>query len=158
MKAQSCVLFFFGHAKGQLAHKFCQITEQIEAALSEIPYDKLDLSEEVQEQIELVHAQLRRAKERPDSPDSQLDLDLALAQREKDPDPAVLKRLSEKLELKTISDLKKESLAFHELVISSDGDRETGCRRPMKDYASKNGWMQDTRLAQKHNRLCRILH
>lgn len=33
-----------------------------------------------------------------------------------------MKRISEKLHLRTINDLKKESLAIHELVISSDGD------------------------------------
>ncbi|XP_065870330.1 U-box domain-containing protein 14 isoform X2 [Euphorbia lathyris] len=126
--------------RDKIAHKFCQITEKIEAALSEIPYDKLDLSEEVREQIELVHAQLRRAKERPDSPDAQLDLDLAMAQKEKDPDPAVLRRLSEKLELRTINDVKKESLAFHELVILSGGhpgdwfDKMSSLLKKLKDY------------------------
>lgn len=91
-------------------------------------------------QIELVHTQLRRAKEKPESLDSQLDLDLALAQREKDPDPAVLKRLSEKLELKTIGDLKKESHAFHELVISNGGDpgdwfpKMSSILKKLKDY------------------------
>lgn len=35
-----------------------------------------------------------------------------------------MKRLSEKLHLRTINELKKESLAIHELVISSDGDPE----------------------------------
>jgi hypothetical protein len=73
-------------------------------------------------QIELVHAQFKRAKGRKDSLDFQLDMDLALALKEKDLDPAILKRLSEKLHLKTINDVKKESLAFHELVISSNGD------------------------------------
>ncbi|KAH7547860.1 hypothetical protein ACOSP7_032884 [Xanthoceras sorbifolium] len=108
--------------RDKIASKFHQTTEQIEAALSEIPYDKLDLSEEVHEQIELVHAQFRRAKGRPESPDLQLDRDLTAAQREKDPDLATLKRLSEKLQLRTINDLKKESLAFHELIIMSGGD------------------------------------
>lgn len=51
-----------------------------------------------------------------------MDKDLAISEEEKDPDPAILKRLSEKLHLRTINDLKKESLAIHELVISSDGD------------------------------------
>lgn len=126
--------------RDKIAHKFCQITGKIEAALSEIAYDKLDLSEEVREQIELVHTQLRRAKEKPESLDSQLDLDLALAQREKDPEPAVLKRLSEKLELKTIGDLKKESHAFHELVISNGGDpgdwfpKMSSILKKLKDY------------------------
>lgn len=73
-------------------------------------------------QIELVHIQFKRAKGRPDSPDVQLELDLEIAQKEKDPDHTVLKGLSEKLQLITINDLKKESLAFHELVISSGGD------------------------------------
>lgn len=69
-----------------------------------------------------MHAQFKRAKERMDSPDVQLYMDLYSAQNEKDPDPSVLKRLSEKLQLKTINDLKKESLALHEMVISSGGD------------------------------------
>ncbi|GLT65359.1 hypothetical protein SLA2020_377970 [Shorea laevis] len=106
----------------KIAQKFHQVTEQIEAALSEIRYDNLDISEEVREQIELVHAQFKRAKGRKDSLDFQLDMDLAIAQKEKDLDPAILKRLSEKLHLKTINDVKKESLAFHELVVSSNGD------------------------------------
>jgi hypothetical protein len=37
--------------RDHIADKFNQITEKIEAALSEIPYDKLNLSEEVQEQV-----------------------------------------------------------------------------------------------------------
>ncbi|XP_057979187.1 U-box domain-containing protein 14 [Malania oleifera] len=108
--------------RDKIADKFRQITEQIEAALNMIPYDKLDISEEVQEQIELVHAQFKRAKGKRDSPDVQLEVDLTIAQKEKDPDIAVLKRLSEKLQLRTINDLKKESLAFHEMVIASGGD------------------------------------
>ncbi|KAJ7970494.1 RING-type E3 ubiquitin transferase [Quillaja saponaria] len=112
--------------KDKMADKFQQVTEQIEAALSEIQYDKLEVSEEVQEQTELVHAQFKRAKGRMESADLQLDLDLAIAQKEKDPDPVILKRLSEKLNLRTINDLKKESVAFHELVISSGGDPGDG--------------------------------
>lgn len=100
---------------------FLQVTEQIEQALSQISYDKLDISEEVREQIELVHAQFRRAKGGADSPDILLDMDLAMAQKERDPDPSILKRLAEKLDLRTTNDLKKESLAIHDMVISSSG-------------------------------------
>lgn len=141
--------------RDKIVQKFCQITEKIEAALSEIPYDKLDLSEEVLEQIELVHAQLRRAKERPDSLDSQLELDLAIAYREKDPDPAVLKRLSEKLELKTINDLKKESVAFQELVISNGGDpvewfhKMSSLLKKLKDYVQMENPEADNSEAEK---------
>lgn len=105
-----------------IADKFRQITEKVEAALSEISYDKLEISEEVQEQIELVHAQFKRAKSQTEFADLQLDLDIAVAQKEKDPDPAILKRLSEKLHLRTINDLKKESSELHELVITSNGE------------------------------------
>ncbi|KAG7947853.1 hypothetical protein I3843_14G115400 [Carya illinoinensis] len=103
--------------QGKTAQKFQQVTEQIEAVLSEIHYDNLDIFEE----IELVHAQFQRAQGRLDSFDFQMDLVSTIAQKEKDPEPTVLKRLSEKLHLKTINDVKKESYAFHELVISSGG-------------------------------------
>jgi hypothetical protein len=101
--------------------KFHLITEQIEAALSQIPYDKLDISEEVREQIQLVHAQFKRAKEKMEDPDIQLAGDISMVQNGKDPDLALLKRISEKLHLKTIHDLKRESLAIHDLVILSGG-------------------------------------
>ncbi|PNY03127.1 clathrin heavy chain 1-like protein, partial [Trifolium pratense] len=80
------------------ADKFQQITEKFEAALSDISYNKLEisLSEEVQEQIELIHAQFKRAKSRTE--------------------------FSEKLHLRTINDLKKESSELHKLVITSNGE------------------------------------
>ncbi|XP_077220235.1 plant U-box 14 [Tasmannia lanceolata] len=106
----------------EIAKKFHVVTEQLEKALSEISYDKLDIPEEVQEQIELVHAQFRRAKGRMETPDLQLFMDLSLARIEEDTDPHVLKRLTEKLQLRTINDLKKESHALHEMVISGDED------------------------------------
>ncbi|XP_048231865.1 U-box domain-containing protein 14 [Ricinus communis] len=141
--------------RNEIAQEFCLITEKIEAALNEISYAKIDLSEEVREQIELVHSQLRRAKARPDYLDLQLDLDLAIAQREKDLDPAVLKRLSEKLELKTINDLKKESLAFHELVISSGGDpgdsleKMSSILKKLKDYVQMENSEADNSESDK---------
>lgn len=48
-------------------------------------------------------------------------MDLAAAQMYDDPDPIIFKRLSEKLNLMTMNDIKKESLAIHEMVISSGG-------------------------------------
>lgn len=106
-------------------------------------------------QIELVHAQFRRAKGRPDILDFQLELDLAMAQREKDPDSAILKRLSEKLQLVTIDDLKKESIAFHELVICSGGDpgewleKMASLLKKLKDYVQTENPEADTSDAEK---------
>lgn len=56
-----------------------------------------------------------------ESPDLQLVMDLAAAQMEDDPDPIVFKRLSEKLHLRTTTDIKRELLAIHEMIISCGG-------------------------------------
>lgn len=141
--------------RDKIADKFCQMTDQIEASLSSIPYDKLNVSEEVHEQIELVHAQFKRAKGRTDSPDLQLDRDLEIAQKEKDPDPEVLRRLSENLQLRTINDLKKESLALHEMVISSSVDpgdcfaKMSSLLRKLKDYVLTINPEADTSEGEK---------
>lgn len=37
--------------RDEITRKFHQITEQIEAALNEIPFPELDVSEEVREQV-----------------------------------------------------------------------------------------------------------
>lgn len=124
----------------KITSRFLQETEQIEESLSHISYDNLDISEEVREQIELVHAQFKRAKGRMDSPDLQLQMDLAMAQKEKDPNHAILKRLSETLHLRTVNDLKRESHAIHDMVIlsgsvSDDCFETMSCiLKKLKDY------------------------
>ncbi|KAD7479999.1 hypothetical protein E3N88_03135 [Mikania micrantha] len=108
------------------AGKFHAVTTQIEEALSQIRYERLNLSEEVHEQIQLVHLQFKRAKGRMDSPDLQLQRDLVLVNKGSEPDLATIKRLSEKLYLTTVNDLKRESVAIHDMVISTfecPGDR-----------------------------------
>lgn len=103
-------------------NRFHDVSDQVEKALNQISFDKLAVPEEVQEQIELVHAQFRRAKGRMDTPDLQLYMDLSIVKNQNDPDPVILRRLAEKLQFTTINDLKRESVALHEMVISSDGD------------------------------------
>ncbi|KAH0456745.1 hypothetical protein IEQ34_014652 [Dendrobium chrysotoxum] len=73
-------------------------------------------------QIELVHVQFRRAKEKMEFPDSQLLRDFSLVRSGDCCDQAVLQRLSEKLQLRTINDLTKEAAALNEMVISCGGD------------------------------------
>ncbi|XP_062203599.1 protein spotted leaf 11 [Phragmites australis] len=104
--------------------KFQEVIAQLEQALSDFPYNKLDISDEVREQVELVLAQLRRAKERVDMPDDEFYNDLlSLYNKSYDPSAelAILERLSEKLYLMTITDLTQESLALHEMVASGGG-------------------------------------
>lgn len=110
--------------RDQVLHKFHDVTAQLEQALSGISYEKLDISDEVKEQVELVLAQFRRAKGRVDAPDVELYEDLLSLYNENETsaDPAVLRRLVEKLQLMGIDELTQESLALHEMVSASEGD------------------------------------
>ncbi|XP_021717676.1 U-box domain-containing protein 14 [Chenopodium quinoa] len=108
--------------RDKISTEFLHITGKIEEALSKISYNRLGLSEEVQEQIGLVHAQFLRAKARTESSDLQIEMDITEVQDEAEPDAAVLQRLSQNLHLLTMDDLRKESHAFHEMVITSSSD------------------------------------
>ncbi|OVA18338.1 Armadillo [Macleaya cordata] len=113
--------------RDQIMNKFQEVTVQLEQALSAISYDKLDISDEVREQVELVLSQFRRAKGRVDTPDVELYEDLFSVYKQSsdgDIDPDVLRRLAEKLQLMGIADLTHESLALHEMVVASGGDPE----------------------------------
>nr|XP_043631565.1 U-box domain-containing protein 10-like [Erigeron canadensis] len=52
-----------GAAK-KVEFQFQCVTRKLEKALANLPYDHFDISEEVQEQVDLVRGQLRRARER----------------------------------------------------------------------------------------------
>ncbi|GLU11629.1 hypothetical protein SLE2022_283620 [Rubroshorea leprosula] len=127
----------------QITHTFHEVTTQLEQALSGISYQNLDISDEVKEQVELVLAQFRRAKGRAEIPDEELYEDLvSLYNKSTDAatDPAVLKRLAEKLQLMGISELAQESLALHEMVSATGGDPEESIEKmsnllkKIKDY------------------------
>ncbi|RRT38317.1 hypothetical protein B296_00055174 [Ensete ventricosum] len=75
--------------------------------------------------VELVHSQFKRAKERIDATDTELHTDLLSVysmSADAKVDATILQSLAEKLQLMTISDLKQESVALHEMVVSSGGD------------------------------------
>ncbi|KAL8136454.1 hypothetical protein V2J09_002455 [Rumex salicifolius] len=108
--------------RDEVSSKFMKVTEQIEEALSEMDYEKLCLSEEVKEQIELVHAQFRRAKGKTDITCEQLKEDINKVENEENPGIVVLKRLSENLQIRTIEELRKEARAFHETAFKSNGE------------------------------------
>ncbi|XP_072975076.1 protein spotted leaf 11-like [Typha angustifolia] len=110
--------------RDEVMKRFQEVIAQLEHALGGISLDELDISVEVREQVELVHAQLKRAKERIDMPDAELYaelLSLYNKTNEANGDPAILQRLSEKMHLMTIADLTQESLALHEMVFASGG-------------------------------------
>ncbi|OVA06251.1 Armadillo [Macleaya cordata] len=109
----------------QIMHKFQEVTAHLEQTLSRISLYKLDISDEVREQVELVTSQFRRAKGRVDAPDVELFEDLSSVYNKSsdaDTDLSILSRLAEKLELMDITDLKDESVALHEMVVAKGGD------------------------------------
>ncbi|KAI7732073.1 hypothetical protein M8C21_031352 [Ambrosia artemisiifolia] len=111
--------------KEEIMKKYQEVTERLEQDLEGISFEKLDISDEVKEQVSLVLAQFRRAKGRTDAPDVELSEDLSsLYDKGSDvaADPSVLKRLIEKLQLTKINDLTHESITLHEMVTASDGD------------------------------------
>uniref|UniRef100_A0A2P2LYI5 RING-type E3 ubiquitin transferase n=1 Tax=Rhizophora mucronata TaxID=61149 RepID=A0A2P2LYI5_RHIMU len=115
----------------QIMDKYHEVTAQLEQSLSGISYESLEISDEVKEQVELVIAQFRRAKGRVDTPDVELYDDLlSLYKKSNDAtDPAVLRWLSEKLQLVRIVDLTQESLALREMVDANGGDPEGSIER-----------------------------
>ncbi|RZC16653.1 U-box domain-containing protein 13, partial [Glycine soja] len=52
--------------RDEIMNKFYKVTAQLEQSLGGISYDKLDISDEVKEHVELVLAQFRRANGRVD--------------------------------------------------------------------------------------------
>ncbi|CAL5340348.1 unnamed protein product [Camellia sinensis] len=110
--------------------RFQEVTACLEQALGGISYEKLDISDEVKEQVDLVLAQFRRAKGRVDSPDVELHENLlSLYNNDASEGPAVIRRVAEKLQLMEISDLTQESIVLHEMVSASGGDPGEGMEK-----------------------------
>ncbi|GJQ91394.1 U-box domain-containing protein 13-like protein isoform X1 [Tanacetum coccineum] len=111
--------------RDQIMKKYQEVTTRLEQDLSSISFDKLEISDEVKEQVELVLSQFRRANGRTDAADVELYEDLTSLYN-KDvgavEDPVVMKRLVEKLHLTEITDLTHESIALHEMVTASSED------------------------------------
>ncbi|XP_041995012.1 U-box domain-containing protein 13-like [Salvia splendens] len=113
--------------RDQIMNRFHEVTAELERALSGISFEKLDISDEVKEQVELVLAQFLRAKGRVDAPDSELYEDLMCIYNKNNDageDTDVLRRLVDRLQLSDIADLTQESLALHEMVGATGGDPE----------------------------------
>ncbi|XP_041990935.1 U-box domain-containing protein 13-like [Salvia splendens] len=113
--------------RDKIMSRFQELTDELEQALSGISFEKLDISDEVKEQVELVLAQFRRAKGRVDAPDVELYEDLMCIyhkNNDAEEDIDVLRRLVDRLQLSSIADLTQESLALHEMVGATGGDPE----------------------------------
>lgn len=95
-----------------------------------------------------------------DLPDSQLLMDISLACSGEFCDRAVLRRLSEKLQLKTINDLIKEAAALNEMVISCGGVPDN-CLEEMSTLLKKlkdSGIIENPVLDNLENKRSLIKH
>ncbi|KAL9244080.1 hypothetical protein vseg_017890 [Gypsophila vaccaria] len=102
-----------------IMNMFHSVNAKLSQALDDIPYDDLSISDEVREQIELMGAQLKRAKRRTDTQDMELAMDMMVVFNKADDrnaDIAMIERLAKKLELHTVDDLKAETKAVTRLA------------------------------------------
>lgn len=141
----------------QIMTKFHEVTSKLEEALDAIPYDTLDISDEVKEQVELVLAQFRRAKGRADAPDAELNEDLLSLYSSNDAatDPTIVKRVAEKLHLMTIDDLMQESVALTEMASSSGGypdekiEKMCNLLKKIKDFVQTENLLSGSSAEEK---------
>ncbi|KAF3959604.1 hypothetical protein CMV_015600 [Castanea mollissima] len=116
----------------EISYKFEEVTIHFERALSDISYDKFDISDEVKEQVELVHTQFKRCKERIDAPDLELYEDLLSMYNQSndvDTDPGILCILCKKLNFREVKDIKQESLALQEIIGSGGENLEESVKK-----------------------------
>ncbi|XP_076942236.1 U-box domain-containing protein 15-like [Bidens hawaiensis] len=99
--------------------RFHNVYDKLNEALDGLMYEELGISEEVQEQIELLKKQLQGAKRRTDTLDIELAMDMMIIfskNDERNADIAILERLAKKLDLYSIGDLEIETVAVKKLV------------------------------------------
>ncbi|XP_010481997.1 PREDICTED: U-box domain-containing protein 15-like [Camelina sativa] len=99
--------------------RFHSTYEKLNRVLVKTPFDELVISHEVKEEIESLCKQLKKAKRRTDTQDIELAVDMMVVFSKTDPrnsDSAIIERLAKKLELQTIEDLKKETIAIKSLI------------------------------------------
>ncbi|XP_043714501.1 U-box domain-containing protein 15-like [Telopea speciosissima] len=119
--------------------RFHATYDKINQALEGMPYDELEISDEVKEQVELMRVQLKRAKKRTDTQDIELAMDMMVIfpkKEDRNADSAILERLAHKLELHSIADLKAETIAIRKLVKERAG-QNTESTQQILDVLSK---------------------
>ncbi|XP_057435698.1 U-box domain-containing protein 15 [Lotus japonicus] len=115
--------------------RFQNVYEKLSQAFDGVPADELGISDEVQEQLELMHVQLRRARRRTDTQDIELAMDMMVVFSDEDDrnaDSAIVERLAKKLELHTVEDLEVETVAVRNLATERKGQQADSTQRIIK--------------------------
>ncbi|XP_021612923.1 U-box domain-containing protein 15 [Manihot esculenta] len=104
--------------------KFRKVNEKLCQALECVPFDEFGISDDVQDQVDFMRVQLRRAKGRTDTQDIELAMDMMVVLSKNDhrnADIAIIERLAKKLDLHTVEELKNETIAIRNLVKERGG-------------------------------------
>ncbi|XP_068639290.1 LOW QUALITY PROTEIN: U-box domain-containing protein 15-like [Aristolochia californica] len=104
--------------------RFHGIYDRLRQALEGMPYDEMEISDEVKEQIEFMRVQLKKAKKRTDTQDIELAMDIMVIfskQDDRNADIAILERLAKKLELHSVPDMEAETEAVRKLINQKAG-------------------------------------
>lgn len=112
--------------------RFHSVYAKISRALDGMPYEELGISDEQKEQVELMRAQIRRSRSRADTQDMEFTMDLMVAlstENDRNADIASVERLANKLALRTVEELKAETLAVRRLVKDRRGHNAEGTQQ-----------------------------
>ncbi|XP_027352897.1 U-box domain-containing protein 15 [Abrus precatorius] len=112
--------------------RFQSVYDKLSQAFDGVPCDELGISDEVKEQLELMHVQLRRARRRTDTQDIELAMDMMVVFSEEDDrnaDSAIIERLAIKLELHSVEDLIVETMAIKNLAAERKGQHAESTKR-----------------------------
>ncbi|KAG9443126.1 hypothetical protein H6P81_018980 [Aristolochia fimbriata] len=109
--------------------RFHAIYDKLRQALEIMPYDEMDISDEVKEQMEFMRVQLKKVKKRTDTQDIELAMDIMVIfskQDDRNADIAILERLAKKLELHSVADMEVETEAVRKFVSERGGQNSEG--------------------------------
>ncbi|CAJ2670317.1 unnamed protein product [Trifolium pratense] len=108
----------------KIKFKFNDLASRFEQAIIEISCDKLHISEDLKEQVALVTAQFRRAKEQYDPACLELYEHLLPIYNQScdvNTETAALRLICEKLQFVSVEDIKQESIALHKMIVDGRG-------------------------------------
>ncbi|KAL2330254.1 hypothetical protein Fmac_017835 [Flemingia macrophylla] len=111
---------------------FQKVYDKLSQVFACVPCDELGVSDEIKEQLELMHVQLRRARRRTDTQDIELAMDMMVVFSDEDDrnaDSAIIERLAKKLELHSVEDLNVETVAIWNLAEERKGQQAQSTKR-----------------------------
>ncbi|KAK7340290.1 hypothetical protein VNO77_20992 [Canavalia gladiata] len=112
--------------------RFQKVYEKLSQAFDDVPSEELGISDEIKEQLELMHVHLRRARRRTDTQDIELAMDMMVVFSDEDDrntDSAILERLAQKMDLHTVEELNVETVAIRNLAAERKGQQAESTNR-----------------------------